>query len=56
MNGKKVKRIKQLLKHLQEKGLLPDQGWESATLSGQRKLNPECGKALYKEMKKRASI
>lgn len=63
MNSKKAKRLRQLVRHLQHKGVIKDGDWEQLALvvspdgkvvDGKTILHPDCGKAVYKKMKKNA--
>lgn len=79
MNSKKAKRLRALVRHLQERGAVENINWEEYTSRKQRimlppasgleptrdsttnytlhitrALNPSCGKAVYKQMKKRS--
>jgi len=72
MNSKKAKRIRQLVRHLQDKGIVGKDGWtvykdqpivrnlvidDTSTpteIGFQRRLNPDCGRAVYNAMKKNA--
>lgn len=71
MNSKKAKRLRQLVRHLQDKGAVEAKDWtqyaDEPTMSlnqnnpnnpinmaVKRKLDPECGKSIYKMMKKNA--
>jgi len=63
MNSKKAKRLRQLVRHLQNKGVIKDGDWEQTmpvvTSSGEevpekRVLHPDCAKSVYKKMKKNA--
>jgi hypothetical protein len=64
MNSKKAKRIRQLVRHLQEKDTIQNVDWDmtvtksalegNSLFKGQRTLHPQAGKAVYKQMKKRA--
>lgn len=75
MNSKKAKRIRALVKHLQNKGALESSEWVTLGSVGNNKskvkmdeegnliqvreatttamLDPKCGKAVYRQMKKR---
>lgn len=70
MNLKKAKRLRALVRHLQEKGAIVNKDWtiyseapnsqdgSSGNFHGARrcnKLDPTCGRAVYKQMKKRKS-
>lgn len=72
MNEKKAKKLRQLVKHFQNKGIAGKLGWtvyidtpvisnmkfydaaQPTEVGFQRKLNPDCGRAVYKAMKKNA--
>ncbi len=58
MNSKKAKRLRSLVKHLQEKGVIECQEWtlEVGEPGYERKLHPACGKSIYKQMKRRAEL
>ena len=58
MNSKKAKRLRQLTRQLQEKGVV-EKEWQINGhivngLMKQSVLKPECGKAVYRGMKERA--
>lgn len=63
MNAKKAKRLRQLVRHLQNKGVINDGDWEQIVpvvtpsgeeVPGKTALHPDCGKSVYKKMKKNA--
>jgi hypothetical protein len=62
MNSKKAKRIRQLVKHLQDKGAIQSQDWIGYVPqdNGQNlkpptvRLDRDCGRAVYQLMKKNA--
>jgi hypothetical protein len=55
MNAKKVKKLRQLTRVMQEKGVV-DKEWKvGGHVDTTSVLKPECGQAVYKAMKKRAS-
>lgn len=67
MNSKKAKRLRQLVKHLQAREAIPNTEWDKTNtgeplgkapwmFKGQHTLHPESGKAVYKQMKKRADL
>jgi hypothetical protein len=59
MNSKKAKRLRQLVEHLQTKGAIGTSEWAvfgSMKLAPKTSmLDPACGKAIYKQMKKRGA-
>lgn len=85
MNSKKCKRLRQLVRHLQDKAAVANSNWCVAsnvekkrnvpnfaafkdgvrdeslpatveTIFHQRILDPKCGRAIYQQMKKRATL
>jgi hypothetical protein len=63
MNAKKAKRLRQLVRHLQHKGVISNGEWEQVVpvvtangeeIAGKTALHPDCGKSVYKKMKKNA--
>ena len=74
MNSKKAKRLRQLVKHLQEKGAVENGEWTirgsvsheipvlnidgktGPIIKTQSVLHAECGRSVYKQMKRRATV
>lgn len=56
MNSKKAKKLRQLTRVMQEKGVV-DKEWKVAgRVDTTSVLKPQCGQAVYKAMKKRAML
>ena len=57
MNAKKAKALRRLVEHLQTKGVIESGPWQDMITDGPStspaKLNPNCGKSIYRAMKKR---